>query len=443
MSIADAALPEPLLPHPRAEAVPTATAPARPHLDQQPCEGDVDTGTSSGVNIAPGSDDDGWTVPPPVVLSDSTRIQLYKDGEALHAAYSAIENAKRRICLEVYIFHDDDTGRAFAELLAAKARDGVKVYVLYDSFGSIGTDRRMFAMMRRAGVNVKEFHPIRPWEGRYSWRPFNRDHRKLLIIDDQIAGLGGLNVGAEYAGSWVLRAAGSRAKDGPCDVWRDNAMGIVGPGARQFLAAFASAWSYATRGGRIRRAELYTGLDGSGELGVLASVPTMDSPLVPFLAQLTRSARRSIELTMSYFAPPDELIDGLCRAAKRGVRVRLMLAAKSDVHLLTVAARSFYETLLTAGVEVYERQHAVLHAKTGVVDEETTVLGSTNLDYRSIEYNLELSAIVRSRAFGRHVHELFENDVKYARRITLKEWRRRPSLDRLGCWAVNRARYLL
>ncbi|MEA2734112.1 MAG: cardiolipin synthase, partial [Humisphaera sp.] len=95
-----------------------------------------DLGTSGGVNIAPGSDDDGWTVPQPVELSDGTRLQLYKDGEALHAAYDAIKNAKKRICLEVYIFADDDTGRAFADLLCEKAQQGVKVYVIYDSFGS-------------------------------------------------------------------------------------------------------------------------------------------------------------------------------------------------------------------------------------------------------------------------------------------------------------------
>src|SRR3954467_3126451 len=96
-------------------------------------------GTSSGVNIAPGSDDDGWHVPEPVTLSDGTRLQLYKDGEALHAAFEAIRAAKRRICLEVYIWGNDDTGRAFAELMCAKAQEGVRCYVIYDSFGSIAT----------------------------------------------------------------------------------------------------------------------------------------------------------------------------------------------------------------------------------------------------------------------------------------------------------------
>src|SRR6478672_4887793 len=112
----------------------------------------------------PGTADDGWATPPPVELADGSIVQLFKDGEALRAAYTAIRHAKRRICLEVYIFASDATGRAFAELLSAKAREGVRVYVIYDSFGSIWTHRDMFERMRRSGVIVQEFNPIRPWE---------------------------------------------------------------------------------------------------------------------------------------------------------------------------------------------------------------------------------------------------------------------------------------
>jgi cardiolipin synthase len=109
----------------------------------------------------------------------------------------------------------------------------------------------------------------------------------------------------------------------------------------------------------------------------------------------------------------------------------------------SAAARSFYETLLTAGVEVYERQSVVLHAKTLVVDCERVAIGSTNLDYRSIEYNLELSALIKSKAFGKQVHDLFEHDVCFARRISLKEWRKRPWTDHLVQSIVNRVRHLL
>lgn len=402
-----------------------------------------DAGTSTGLNISPGSDDDGWIVPHPIRLADGSRVQLFKDGEALRAAYEAIQRAKKRICLEVYIFADDTTGHAFGELLAAKALEGVKVYCIYDSFGSFGVQQLwkekppIFEKMRRSGVRLAEFHPGRPWEGRFGWRPLNRDHRKLLVVDDDIGGLGGLNVGGEYAGSWVVQ---SSARE--CDLWRDNAIGIVGPSSKHLLQSFANTWRYVHTGGRIRRAEYHHPL-GEGDFGLLASVPTMNSRLKPSLTELLKGARQSIELTMAYFAPPDDLIDVLVKKARRGVRVRLMLPGRCDVELLVTAARSFYDTLLHAGVEIYERQAVILHAKTMCIDHEYTVLGSTNLDYRSIEYNLELSALVKSKEFGEQMHALFENDVRFARRITMKEWRKRPFFDRFAQWAVNRARYLL
>jgi cardiolipin synthase len=179
------------------------------------------------------------------------------------------------------------------------------------------------------------------------------------------------------------------------------------------------------------------------DLGLLASAPTANSPLVPFLRELVRGARYSLDLTIAYFAPSDDLIAELCRAAERGVHVRLMLPGKSDIAVVRFAAHAFYETLMNAGVEIFERQSAVLHAKTMVVDEAMSVLGSTNLDYRSIEFNCELSAVIHSREFGRQMTALFQHDVQFAKPISLQEWRRRPTRDRFMQWAVSRARYLL
>src|SRR3954471_2443698 len=119
-------------------------------------------GTSTGVNILPGSDDDGWIIPNRVSLADRTTVQLYKDGEALHAAYNAVAGARRRVCLQVYTFYSDATGRSFAELLSARARAGVEVRFLYDSFGSAGTEPSLFSRMRAAGVHILEFHPWNP-----------------------------------------------------------------------------------------------------------------------------------------------------------------------------------------------------------------------------------------------------------------------------------------
>jgi len=391
--------------------------------------------TGAGVNVEPGSADDGWVSPPSVELGDGTVIQLHKDGEALQAAYNAIRGARRRICLEVYIFRSDATGRAFGDLLMHKARHGVAVYVIYDSWGSVDSDGAMFEQMAKAGVRVAAFHPVKPWECRYSWRLVNRDHRKLLLVDEDMAGLGGLNVGGEYAGSWVVRR---RLTEVP---YRDNAVGLRGPSALMLGACFARTWRYVQRGGLVGQTGLFHNAE-AGEFGVLASAPTRRSPLVG-LRRMMREAKLSILLTVAYFAPPDELVEELCRAGRRGVRVRLMLPGVCDVRLLMTAARSFYERLMMAGVEVYERQHAVLHAKTMCIDGTTTILGSTNLDYRSIEFNCELSVVIRSKQFGAQIHDLFDHDVGFARRINLAEWRRRPTWDRVVQWAVLRARYLL
>ncbi|MEL7240459.1 MAG: phospholipase D-like domain-containing protein, partial [Planctomycetota bacterium] len=305
-----------------------------------------------GLNIRPGGDDDGWHEVPPVDLPDGTQLHLYKDGEALGRIMEMVRQAKHQVLVETYIWSDDATGNAFAETLADLAGRGVKVFAIYDGLGSLLSGRKPFETMRAAGVQLIEFHPPLPWRCRRSWRVFNRDHRKLFVIDNEIAGLGGLNIGDRYAGRWVS----DQAMPNPAAMWRDAGVGIVGPGARVFAQAFAATWDYClSRGGidqtlfidgidvpppakgdrlgKVREGETSSAEPEAGkypedvlqrgcDLAVMATAPTFASPLRPFLYRLLRDARRRIDLTMAYFAPDDELIEGLCRAAKRGVRVR-------------------------------------------------------------------------------------------------------------------------
>lgn len=411
-----------------------------------------------------------WSARPPIRLADDTTVQLLKNGEALHAAYRAIAVAQRSILLEVYIFHSDETGRAFAELLAERAREGLEVRVIYDSVGSIDTNPSMFRMMRDAGVQLAEFHPWNPWRCRHGWRVFNRDHRKQVIVDDEVGVLGGQNLGDEYGSSLIVGKSDRQE-------WRDTGAAFRGPSVRLMRDSFARTWKYVHNGGPIHRAQLFQsaashGIDPHGDflepqntadgarsatlsaeessldiapdsMAILASAPTPRSRLLPSLRKLLRDARESIDMTMAYFAPPQQLVEQLCCSARRGVRVRLMLPAKSDVGILVVAARAFYEDLMRAGCQIYELQSAVLHAKTLCVDARLSIVGSTNLDYRSIQYNCELSAVIHSRALGAHMQEMFEHDVRCAKRILPDEWRHRPLRDRLVQWLVMRARYAL
>lgn len=417
----------------------------------------------AGVNIVPSCDDDGWLDPPPARMNDATLVYLFKDGEALWRAYEAIESANRRVWLEVYIFHADSTGRAFANLLTKRARQGLDVRVICDAFGSLGSDQRMFDAMRRAGVRLLRFHPLRVTTPK---RVFHRDHRKLLVVDDQTALLGGQNLGDEYGSSWIAGVTGR-------ETWRDTAIGVHGPSAQLLAEAFARVWNYVEQGGSLEQTEFFQSmaswrdelLPGRSDrpqaqpvrhtvarkprdaeilpldlpetsIAVLASSPSRRSRLLPALRTLLRNARESIEMTMAYFAPPDELMEQFCRSAEAGVRVRMMLPGRSDVHLLVVAARAFYERLLAANVEVYERQHAVLHAKTLCIDGRISIVGSTNLDYRSIQHNCELSAVINSTEFGAQMHALFEHDVRFAHRIVPDQWRHRPLRDRVMQRAV-------
>lgn len=406
---------------------------------QVPKDAALHAGIARGLNICPGVDDDGWEVAEPVTLTDGTVVRLLKDGEGLRAWHEAIKAAKESIFLETYIFADDHTGRAFRDVLVEKARNGVRVYLIYDSFGSADTPHGFFRQMQRAGVNVREFHPMAPWRCNFSWRPFNRDHRKLVIIDGQAAGLGGLNIANEYGGSWI-----TGQEPDYDNLWRDCGIGMEGPGVAALASSFIRTWLYVSRGGRFSRAMLSHNLDGKeGPVGILASAPSLDSQMSRLLGDLLRGARMSICLTSAYFAPGDDLVEALCRAARRNVRVRLMLPSRTDAKIMVVAARSFYEQLLAAGVEIHERQHVKLHAKTLVIDDEVSVLGSTNFDYRSIDHNCELAAVVRSREFAAQMLRLFEHDVHHSACINPKVWRHRPVLDRFTQWAVNRSRYLL
>ena len=421
-----------------------------------------------GVNLRPGhgAGDDDWAEPTPVTLPDGTRVALLKDGQALKHAYDSIKQATRRVCLEFYIWDDDETGRAFADLLREKAKAGVKVFVVYDSFGTFRHDRSLFDRMRVDNIKLAEFHPVRPWECTRSWKPFNRDHRKLVLVDEDVAGLGGMNIANAYAGSWVVENDLP-----PSKLWRDTGIGLRGPSARPFIKAFERTWHYCQHGGRIRQTEFIGSirpprpLKGNrvgkpstvadparlpspqhlltAPVGVMATAPSLSSPLRPIYASLIENARQSLRMTMAYFAPDDALVEQLCTAARRGVRVELMFGGKSDLPIMVTAARAFYTRLLDAGVRIFERQFVVLHAKTLVIDSRYSMIGSTNLDYRSIDFNLEISSIIDHPPLARQMDDLFEHDQQFAIEIDDDQWKRRKWIDRGVQWLVNGIRYVL
>lgn len=355
------------------------------------------------------------------------RIILLQDGEQTYPAMlAAIAAAERRIDMETYQF-DTEAAPIFAAALIDKAQQGVAVHLIYDSWGSLAQDRALFARLRDAGVQVVEFNPV----GR-SPDLDHRDHRKLLVVDGRLTITGGLNI----TGAYLNRV--NRSETDPAQMrWRDTDIAIEGPVSAQFEALFAQTWQ-AQRGPPLPPPPPAP-LAGPGNALVEAidGAPVDGHPVIyETLLSAIALAKRSIHMTTGFFGPPEPVLAALRDAARRGVDVRLIVAAHSDSPAAIKAGRSHYHELLPAGVRLYELDGMVLHAKTSVIDGLWSMVGSSNLDWRSAVLNNEIDAVVVDPAFGREMEAMFAADLAHCREITPAAWARRGLLERAGeTWA--------
>ena len=358
-------------------------------------------------------------------FSSAIRIQLlWKGKESFDTIFDAIKEAKRFICLQFYIFKDDETGRALSELLKEKSRQGVKVLLLYDHFGSFGTPISFWKEMRRAGIPIRASHPFK-WTAPFHY--VHRDHRKLIVIDSQKAFTGGLNIANEYSGLHLRRK--SRG-------WRDTGIMIEGSIVKELLETFKRSWT-TWRGEKIVFRQEGVEPHAKKEKGRIPALPIFvysrrgRRRMRNLLRHSIETARATISLTTAYFTPSRRMIGLLEDAVRRGVRVRLLVPGKSDVPAASYAGRAFFTRLLKSGIEIYTYRGEMLHAKTYVFDQYWSIVGSTNLDYQSLIYNDEGNIGILDAPFASKMIEIFEEDLKESLRIDLEEWHRRPLLEKL------------
>lgn len=359
------------------------------------------------------------------LLPESVRVEqveLYATGARFFdALFKAVGQANTLICLEYYIIRADRTGGRLAEALAAAVERGVQVFLIYDAIGCHDTPDSYFGVLRRLGVQCLPFNPFSLRRG-IRWFD-RRDHRKLAIIDGRLAFLGGLNIGDEYAG--LLDKERS---------FHDVGFSLTGAAVETLLTLFADTWEQ-EQGNRplfpvLQPAEVPP--RGAAEISLISGRPHhLRSAIRAAFRVAMASAGDELLIVNPYFVPGPRIMRSLLRAARRRVRIRLVLPSRSDVPLVRLVSRSTYEPLLKAGIEIYELERQLLHAKLMLIDGERTVLGSANLDQRSFHRNYEINAIIRSKAFGGQVRELFEQDIVGSRRITLDEHARRGLLSRL------------
>ncbi|TXT41455.1 MAG: cardiolipin synthase [Comamonadaceae bacterium] len=371
-------------------------------------------------------------------LTLGNQATLLQDGQATYAAMlRAIDQAQDHINLETYILEDDAIGHQFATaLLAAQAR-GVQVNLIHDSVGSLHTARAFFERLKAAGMAVLEFNPINPLAARGPWLINNRDHRKLLIVDGQTVFLGGINISSVYTSGSLIHRAGKAMVNAAA--WRDTDLQIQGPVVAEFQKLFLQTWAK-QRGPPLAAKAYFPVLKSEGKDIVRAIGSTPDDPyslIYLTLISAIGNAEKHIHLTNAYFVPDPQLLSALSMAAARGVEVKLILPSHSDSALVFHAGRAHYAGLLQAGVQIFERQDALLHAKTAVIDGVWSTVGSTNLDWRSFLDNDEVNAVILGRPFALQMQAMFEQDLRASQAIDPASWADRPLQFKLKEWLAR------
>lgn len=342
--------------------------------------------------------------------SSNTVEMLLDPHDALMAMKAEIEKATKFVHLEYYIIQSDEVTKLLFEAMLSAARRGVEVRILYDSLGSLWLKRIFLRKLVKEGAKVAGFLPL-------SFLPQRlyvnfRNHRKILVVDGKVAFTGGSNIGREYLG---------RRFD---TQWHDYAVKVMGPACSQLEDVFAKDWHFTTQEDLFHD-KYYPGTSPSGDSVIQVVESGPDSTFLAlhqaiFLA--LNSAEKEILMITPYFIPDPAIMSSLCVAALRGISVKLLLPAKTDLKLVQYASRSFYDTLLKAGVQIHEFQPRILHAKLLCIDGKWTIVGSANMDIRSFQLNFELNLFIYGKSVAHQAKSTFERDLAQSRKIELEEF---------------------
>jgi cardiolipin synthase len=348
-------------------------------------------------------------------------FEVLHDGASFYASeLAAIAAARQVVHIEAFIFHSGAVGDRFVAALADAARRGVRVRVIVDAIGSFSTPDRYFDPIRENGGQVAWYQPIR-W---YTLKRFNnRTHRELIVIDGAIGYIGGAGIGSH----WLDPTDGSRA-------WRDTMVRVTGSVVAGMQGAFLDNWLEST-GDILADPQLYAPQcrEGQRNAVIVSSVPSpaRGSRARVLFQLLLASARESIDINTPYFLPDASGRGELIRAARRGVRVRIVMPGSANNHpIARRASRMYYGELLDAGVGIYEYQPGMIHAKILVVDATWSVVGSTNFDSRSFALNDEVNLAVIDSALAARLREDFAMDLTQSQAIDYSAWRARSWRER-------------
>jgi len=360
-------------------------------------------------------------------LTSGNEVTLLVNGEnKFPQVLQALQAAKDHIHIEYYIYEDDEIGRAIENVLVQKVKEGLTVRFIYDDFGSRSIRKKMIRRLKEAGVKAFTFNQVIfiALANRLNYR----NHRKIIVIDGRTAFVGGINVSDKYI---------NNSGDTKRLFWRDTHLRIDGPGAMYLQYLFLCDWNFCAKDNLHPNDSFFpppavAPAKGTKTVQIAASGPDSDMPTILFsLLQAINLATKEILITTPYFIPGESLLDALTVAALGGVSVKLIVPGISDSKLVNFAARSYYNDLLKAGVEIYQYSKGFVHAKTMVTDRKIAIVGTANMDYRSFDLNFEVNAIVYDKKFANELADIFDKDIQDAEKIDAAAWDSRPPYKQL------------
>jgi cardiolipin synthase A/B len=367
--------------------------------------------------------------PPSEVEVGSVKVATYTFGQDLYDdMLAAIRGAKKQILFETYIWKGDAVGERFKAALIEAAARGVDVYVIFDGFANLVVSPRF----KRFPPEIRTLpYPIYTAGWRFfDLRRYGRDHRKILVVDDEVGFVGGYNIGAAYATEW-----------------RDTHCKITGPAVWDLKRAFADFWNLHRRrriGRSVRPLLLDTVADWEPKIRLHRNVPRLWMfPIRSMYLEAINRAQRNVWLTTAYFLPDQDFVDELKAAAGRGVDVRLLVPGKSNHIVADWISRGYYSQLLGAGVRIYRYRDAMVHAKTGTIDGTWSTIGTANIDRLSLSGNYEINVEIIDADMAKVMEEIYETDLTNTLPLTIAEWESRDVYRRFTEYVLQPLRPLL
>ena len=366
-------------------------------------------------------------------ITDGNHVETLLNGDQIFPAMlEAIRSAKRSINFETFVYWEGRIGEEFTEALAERARAGVPTHVVIDWLGSLRIDRAYVKRMKEAGVELNLYHHL-PWYNPLRWEVVadveDRTHRKILVVDGKIGFTGGVGIADEWSGN----------AESP-DHWRDTHFRVTGPVVLQLQSAFIDNWL--ETGGQLLLGDAYfprlepTGTSRAQAFKGSPHEATQDVELMYRLAIV--SARESIKLESAYFVPDPGTIKALAEAAKRGVKVQIILPGEHlDSATVKASSPALWGDLLEAGVEIYRYQPTMLHCKVLIVDDVFASVGSTNFDNRSFQLNDEVNLNVFDEGFAGEQARIFADDLRRSKPYSYEEWKSRPWYQKTVNWITR------